>query len=565
MTQFDSSADDFRLVTSADLAVPTSVADGSEEFAVSQQLSAFLDENAAFWSMQAEPRQPAGDGVILTDLMVRQVPYYFGNITVAKYLQLIGGGRLIGLLPVAAPACYRLMRIAESYGFEGFHAEPSGSQSIRRHPELAELLRAFAVASPADLRQRLLDVSIQGIRVGHLIYDSYMRWSARGTVSSLDQELSVHIALAYEYFDFYSRLFELHDVASIVIGHTAYVRFGILLRLALSRGIPVYVRTFNRPVAITRYGNLRDGDTDPVRYAGEIFDRHYSQINDEALSAARDYMRRRTSQTNAPSHLENIASAHGTDRILLNREELHAHLGLSPSRPTAAIMAHVLTDSPHRMNWSLYADYYQWLLGTLETIKDLPEVNWIVRLHPDRSYYGETGDNDLCRVALDRYCAQYSHIFDLDDSYATGSLFGNVDVAVTVDGTAGFEFPAMGIPCIIAGEARYSGNGFTIEPQSIAAYQAALMAVPALEPLPQDQIDRALIFANIFYFASREDCLFLPHVPNGHWVEYDEDGIFAALRSALATNRLEEDPLFDALRRQHAEGHRYLGRAMLAL
>ena len=124
MTQSDTSAEEFHLITSADLAVPAATADGSEEFAVSQQMSAFLDENAAFWSKQLEPGQPAGDGVILTDLMVRQVPYYFGNITVSKYLQLIGGGRLVGLLPVAGPACYRLMRIAESYGFEGFMPSP---------------------------------------------------------------------------------------------------------------------------------------------------------------------------------------------------------------------------------------------------------------------------------------------------------------------------------------------------------------------------------------------------------------------------------------------------------
>ncbi len=562
MTQSDTSAEEFHLITSADLAVPGAAVDGSEEFAVSQQMSAFLDENAVFWSKQSEPGQPAGDGVILTDLMVRQVPYYFGNVTVSKYLQLIGGGRLVGLLPVAGPACYRLMRIAESYGFEGFYAEPSGSQPIRRHPELVELLPALAEASPGELRQRLLDVSIKGIRVGHLIYDSYMRWTACGTVAKLDPELGVHIALAFEYFDFYERLLELHDVKAIVIGHTAYVRFGILLRLAVARGVPVYVRTFNRPVAITRYDDPREGDTDPVVYSGEVFERYHGRIGDKALSEAREYMRQRTSQTKAPSHLENISSAHGKGRVVLNREELYAELALSPSKPTAAIMSHVLTDSPHRQNWSLYPDYYEWLLGTLETVKDLPEVNWIVRLHPDRHYYGETGNDDLCRVALNRYLSQYSHIFHLDDTYATGSLFGNVNTAVTVDGTAGFEFPCMGIPCILAGEARYSGNGFTIEPQSIDAYKAALATVPTLEPLSQDQIKRALVFAHLFYFASREDCLFLPYVQNGHWVTYDEDEIFAALRLALAKNRLEDDPLFGALRHQINNGRRYLGRAI---
>ena len=135
-------------------------------------------------------------------------------------------------------------------------------------------------------------------------------------------------------------------------------------------------------------------------------------------------------------------------------------------------------------------------------VKDIEEINWIIRLHPDRVHYQETGERDLCQIALTEMVGQYKHVFDMPASIASSSLFKIVTAVVTADGTAGYEYPAMGIPCIIACESRYSGNGFTIEPKNADEYRNALINVARLEPLNAVEINRALFFCYIFYFLS---------------------------------------------------------------
>ena len=52
---------------------PADESEDTAELAVSQAMAAYLAENLAFWSNQTGATESDGGGVILTDLMVRQV------------------------------------------------------------------------------------------------------------------------------------------------------------------------------------------------------------------------------------------------------------------------------------------------------------------------------------------------------------------------------------------------------------------------------------------------------------------------------------------------------------
>jgi hypothetical protein len=523
------------------------------------ELERFCAATAATWLTNSINSGRAEDGFIIVDLMVRHAPYYLGNILIAKYLQRIMGGHLIGVVPSADHLSYRMMKISEAFGLKGFVSEPSGNRDLSRHTVLPSLFESLEGLSPEILRERILGLSVNGLRIGHLIYDSYMRWTLNGTVEEFNSPLKVHVAQAFEYLEFYSDLLNKYPSKSVVLGHMGYIRFGILARTALKRSIPVYHRTFHRPVAITRFDDLADADTHVVRYSGRELDNLYDRFASKGIPKARKFMQERITPERARNGMENIASSHGPGTVSLDADALSKQLGLDSTKPSVAIFGHVLTDSPHLCNWAIYHDYFQWFVETLDIIKDIEEINWIIRLHPDRVHYQETGERDLCQIALTEMVGQYKHVFDMPASIASSSLFKIVTAVVTADGTAGYEYPAMGIPCIIAGESRYSGNGFTIEPKNADEYRNELINVARLEPLSAVEINRALFFCYIFYFHSRQDSPFLTNVPMGSWVEYDEGRVWRELEESMALNSPEADPLFRALEKQVRLNCRFLG------
>ena len=529
----------------------------AEEDRGNRKLERFCATVEAFWS--ARTKQADGKDFILVDLMVRHTAYSLGNILVAKYLQRIEGGRLLGIVPSADQLSYRTARIAESFGFEGFISEPDGARPLSRHAGLPALLQSLEGLTPEALRERLLGISITGLRVGHLIYDSYMRWTRNGTIAELDSALKVHVAQVFEYLEFHSELLDRYPTKAVVMGHMGYIRFGTLTRLALQRGIPVYNRIFNGPTSITRFDDLADVDTDVVRYSGGELDKLYGKFSAQGIPAAREYMRKRVMPDHESTGLEFTAPAHGPATISLDPAALSARLGLDPAKPSAAIYGHVLTDSPHLNNWMIYDDYYRWFVETLDIVKDITEINWIVRLHPSRIYYDEASERDLCQVTLDAAKDRYPHIFGMPITYSSNSLFKLVSVVTTACGTAGYEFPAIGVPSIVAGETRYSGNGFTIEPKNAEEYRAALKSVPHLEPLSEAQIERALFFCYVYYFHSRRDSPFLTYIAHGHWAEFDEGEVWHNLEAAMARNEPDEDPLFIAFEQQVTTNRRFLG------
>ena len=60
------------------------------------------------------------------------------------------------------------------------------------------------------------------------------------------------------------------------------------------------------------------------------------------------------------------------------------------------------------------------------------------------------------------------------------------------------EYPSIGIPCIIAGDAFCSGKDFTIEPKSIEEYFYCLENIDKINYLDKEQIYKARLFFTLY-------------------------------------------------------------------
>jgi len=185
------------------------------------------------------------------------------------------------------------------------------------------------------------------------------------------------------------------------------------------------------------------------------------------------------------------------NKSIKSSDEVIRSLKLDPNKKTAVIFSHIFYDATFFYGESLYPDYKRWLVETVRYAIQNTNVNWIVKVHPVNVWRSEMDGavmEQLEREALKREFGKLpSHIKILpaDTDINTFSLFSFIDYGLTVRGTIGMELPCFGIPVVTAGTGRYSGRGFTIDPEDITAYKKTLLNLHNEPKLSDDKIDLA--------------------------------------------------------------------------
>ena len=121
-------------------------------------------------------------------------------------------------------------------------------------------------------------------------------------------------------------------------------------------------------------------------------------------------------------------------------------------KPIGVIFANDLTDGLFTAKYGIYRDNYIWLEKVLEFISLNKNINWIVKSHPsDLKNDGKLKTKDLFFSKK-----RPDHVKFYPENWGRKNLHKLVDIVFTNYGSAGYEYPSMGIPSVISSEASYS-------------------------------------------------------------------------------------------------------------
>lgn len=215
--------------------------------------------------------------------------------------------------------------------------------------------------------------------------------------------------------------------------------------------------------------------------------------------------------------LEKLAS-HYKDGASFNRQQLQVGktikssqavlkgLGLDENKKTAVIFSHIFYDATFFYGQSIYPDYRKWLVETIRYAIQNTDLNWIVKVHPVNVWRSEMDGvkmEQLEAAALHEEFGdlpEHIKIMSADTNVNTFSLFEFADYGLTVRGTIGMEFPCFGIPIVTAGSGRYSGHGFTIDPETVEDYKETLLNLHLRPKLDVAKIELARKYAYGTFF-----------------------------------------------------------------
>ena len=500
----------------------------------------FIEENKRFWDNQDSllKSSPRNDTYIIVPFFHPDPTFCVRNAIIAKYLQKHYNCKIIGItLNDRLREIHQ--RLADSFGMKDCFVL-DGTLPCEGRGELQSRLGSDPI------RQGLLSLKFDDIPVGDLIYDTYLRNERMGSIELINDKLECYYLFAYRLFDAYRSIFDKYKgkVIATVQDHIVYILWGILARLAHSRGATVFANQGRSSPLILRKFDQSDSTVDHILIFLEnsfqfIHERLTDKDEERGFQIVNNYYRNKINHQR--SRVDPKKYRHYT------RCELLSQLRMDPNKPTVFVMAHVMPDAPHGQGWMLYEDYYQWLLQTLEIIKGIPEVNWVVKSHPHGPLYT---DRFTTPTAVAPYENRYQHIRHGPVDMHPGSLLDAADAVVTIRGTAGLEAAVFGKPCVLAGKSQYSGHGIAIEPQTEAEYIAALKALENPKPLSAEAIRRAKAFSYINLELARVQCVFLPELPSASKTNIPDSEQWSYMTDRLHDTRIENDPLYKNLMTQ---------------
>lgn len=335
-----------------------------------------------------------------------------------------------------------------------------GRIALRYSTGTSEEAKVWASEKMSSIHSKiqLIDLQLEELVVGDLVYDTYLRFKPAATVDMQDVFL---IELLEWLYDLYHRLndyLENNKIEAVVTSYTSYIQHGVLARLALAKGVPVYslgainqlvvkpsiefpfhTRNFHRYKEFFKsYDNLEIG-----RQKGrELIQSRLNGVIDQATS----YM----AKSSFHSHVQ-------------------GRIFSGSARPRALVMGHDFYDSPHVYGNMVFADFYEWIIFVFEKAKESP-YEFYYKPHPNG-----LPDNDALNEQLRR---KFPHIKFLDKSTSNLQILSEgIDIAFSVYGTVAHEFAYMGVPVISAGVNPHESYSFNFCARSEAELESYILKI----------------------------------------------------------------------------------------
>ena len=172
-----------------------------------------------------------------------------------------------------------------------------------------------------------------------------------------------------------------------------------------------------------------------------------------------------------------------------SKEKFYNHFKLERKK-NILILPHVMADNLYNNNWNIFHTAYDWFYETIQTIKKIKDVNWIIKPHPyEYNFEGITAEKIMNELNVGQ-----KNIIFLKENIHINKIYSLIDGIITGNGSAGYEYPSLGIPAITTSDAPYSNFNFTISPKNKFEYFEILKKITNIKKPSKLMIKRAQVY-----------------------------------------------------------------------
>ena len=299
----------------------------------------------------------------------------------------------------------------------------------------------------------LAKLQINGVLVGDLVIDSYLRFKPAATINVADPFLRKILGQVLRDLELSQAWFEKEKPLIYLSSYTTYIEHGIPVRVALALDVPV--RVFG---SLMVFGKRLSIDEPFHTTSGSCYQQIAGRLSEssEELSLAKKMLDARLSGDidQATYYMKQSAYA-------VRREDIPYDVSGS-----AVVFLHDFFDSPHVYADMVFDDFWQWVCCTIETFQE-QNIKFFVKPHPNQVDCSV----NVVLALQDRY----PDLQILPTQITNRQLVNaGIKAGITVYGTVAHELAYMGVPVICCARHPHHTFDFCRTAKNIKTYQAML-------------------------------------------------------------------------------------------
>lgn len=328
-------------------------------------------------------------------------------------------------------------------------------------------LRKFKKLKKIKTKNQILNIKINNIIIGDLVYDTYLKKYNVSTIDLKDKRFKNFLLDCLRLFFFWDQYFKENIIRALIIVHSTYL-YGIPMRVALSNYIPVYRATYNQITYITKKNYHMGKDFYNLPKIFKLFPKNKKIL---FLNTAK-------------KKLENILDYKKT----IQRKK-------KSKKKSIMIAMHNFYDSPHVFGKMLFPDFYEWL-NYLVKLSLKTDYEWYFKPHPDNN------KEDVKIVSNILKKNRNMKILSAKDDY-NKILKKGINIILSCYGTVGYEYAYFG--CTVINACQNNPNSsykFNLNPKTIPEYEKILLNISKYEISPNKKKILELFFLRKIYFIS---------------------------------------------------------------
>jgi hypothetical protein len=436
---------------------------------------------------------------IFVEGFIAQPEYIIYNIIIAKKLSEIKKKNIVGLI---RSGDIQTKKIFESYHVNKFISLDEGNLIKRFY----YYFKSYKILKKVANYKSLLKLKYDGIDIGKCLYEQYLRFEKKPYVYTIEPVYYIYLMKLLIHNEQLKFIYKNQQDSFLVQSETQYFPLRVNLQRALLSKIKVLSRTGRKEIMIKFYKNFKSAYQSRNRVTPKIFNKLSKIIS------------KRISKSNYKQVIKNKIKLNvGKDvyqQIKFNKKLKKQFSSLSEinqffkfdNKPLVIILAHEFTDGNLAHSWNLYENDMLWLEDTIDRIKKIKNVNWIIKEHPsEKIYNAKISTKEIFNYKI----KPTENIKLFPNEYKIDNFYRFVNAVVTSHGTAAYEYPLYSVPTIICGESTCSGNGFTIEPKTKTAYHKILKNIYNLKKLKSHRIKNCWLFNYIIKYILVEKIPFM--------------------------------------------------------
>ncbi len=388
---------------------------------------------------------------IFVETFINHPAYTLSNVIVAKYLQKLKGGHVIGIIRKNDLKSEILFR---AYGVNNFLYFYGPNFFLR----IFYLIKSIVInINLADFKKSI-NFKYNSIDVGLTSYDTYIRYLGKPTINKIDAKFLIFFAESLYATDFFQKklFFDRNKKTSLIQSETQFHPLNNLFQVCLKNKTEVFSRLGLEEFTLRHYTNWQQRYSYRGSFSQKLFNFVFSKFRKKSLLYFKSLYQKKI-RNKMFGVDEVILGLNKNKKILISKSKFIKEKKLNKNPIVIFFLTHLLDGNFNYGYRKNFKDIYSSTKFLIDLISESHEINWIIKKHPNENYFKAKLDFS---DRIDKLVKQKKNITMFDEKYDASSLLNIADLAFTVSGSVGVEYPSFGINTVFYEKSYYSNLDF---------------------------------------------------------------------------------------------------------